>query len=165
MILKDDIETLKMHIDEVQEKINILERIKSDCCSQLLQNALSCPEILNEAKWLLTDDNRLDSNIHRHKLLANFLQTTYRCNFDVGNVHLYFNDDDITLLFCRADALTNFLKIYNILIDTASVENHIRSTKQSIERDQKELEQLQISLEKMKTINLTNALPETTPKT
>ncbi|MDD5650697.1 MAG: hypothetical protein PHF86_09850 [Candidatus Nanoarchaeia archaeon] len=165
MILKDDIETLKKHIDEVQEKINILERIKSDCCSQLLQNALSCSEILNEAKWILTDDNRLSSSIHRHKLLSGFLQTTYHCNFDVGNIHLYFDDDDINLMFCRADALTNFLKTYNILIDTTSVENHIRSTKQIIERDQKELEQLQISLEKMKAINLTNALPETTSKT
>jgi hypothetical protein len=162
MISKNDILELKNKIDQTQKQINEIENIKADLCRELLEKVLGCPEILNQSAWDFPLDDSLVSNTNAHRLLSDFLQTTYHCHFETDDVFLYFDDNDIRISFKKPESLSVFLKTYNVQIKTKAVESQICRLKADIKREQEELKGLEENLEFIKLTNKTNALPTTT---
>lgn len=163
MITKDEVQAIKIEIGQIIEVIKILEIKKEEKATALLNAVLSCEEILNQAPWNLTDNEMvLQSRINRHRILSDFLQTDYHCNFSTENLNLYFNDDDVDLCFYSPTKLLEFVAKFKVRINIKILENQKERLLKNISEQQEALKDVEKAIEHVKEIN---ALPETTSET
>jgi hypothetical protein len=153
MISKQDVESTKSEINQLQTIINQTLNQQSQKIKELLSKVLSCEEILNQSPWNLQPKNTLFSTTIRHSILADFLQSDYHCALENETVNLCFSDSDIYLYFNNKDSLTQLIEKYHIKLETDHLLRQAKNLQKTIQTNQKELDIINQEINKIQQIN------------
>jgi hypothetical protein len=153
MISKQDVESTKSEINQLQEVINQTLKQQSQKMKELLSKVLSCEEILNQSPWNLQEPNSLFSTTSRHSMLADYLQSDYHCSFENETVNLCFSDSDIYLYFNNKNSLTQLIEKYHIKLETNHLLRQQKNLQKVIQTNQKELDIINLEINKIQNLN------------
>ena len=152
MIDKKQVDALKKEIDDQIDIVREANDVILEKENQLIDLVLSCPEIMNESKWDMNNEQSLVSNVTRHKQLSDLLQKDYHSRLEGKNMQVCFNDNDIEILFYQQDALHDYVKKMNLQINADDIREQIKHLESSISYDQNKLKELTQRLKDIESI-------------
>lgn len=135
----EKIAAIQNKIQELTKQIHEIEALKRDKGQELLLEVLCDEAILNESSWVI-DENCLKSDVHKHKKLSDLLSTDYHCHFEINNLFLNFDDNDITLWFTTTKDLENFIRSFNLKLNLSSLRREKEHYEKIISDSQKTLD-------------------------